>query len=132
MYLQTVISKTLKNPKSYAITVKKPGHVIRDWHKRMKKEQEQKNDPSFPNTNPPTSKTFALCPHCQQTNLPPVKCWSAPNAANRPKRFKKDQIPENAKEWPEQGNSTHSGPKSILKNLLNCKNLDSNRQITHQ
>ena len=50
---------------------KKPGHVIRDCRKRMKKEQEQRNHPSNQNTKPSTSQSFPPCPHCQQTNLPP-------------------------------------------------------------
>ena len=98
---------------------KKPGHVIRDCRKRMRKEQEQRNDPSNQNIKPPTSKSFSPCPHCQRTNHPPEKCWSGPNAANRPKRFKQEYSPENRNDGQEQGNSTHSGPSSILKNSLN-------------
>ena len=97
---------------------KKPGHVIRD-RKRMRKEQEQKNDPSNQNIKPSTSKSFLPCPHCQRTNHPPEKCWSGPNAANRPKRFKQEYHPENRNEGQEQGNLTHSGRSSILKNSLN-------------
>ena len=52
---------------------KKPGHVIRDCRKRMKKEQEQRNDSSIQNLKPSTSKSFAPCPHCQRTNRPPEK-----------------------------------------------------------
>ena len=74
---------------------KKPGHVIRDCRKRMRKEQEQRNDPSNQNIKPSTSKSFSPCPHCQRTNHPPEKCWSGPNAANRPKRFKQKYHPEN-------------------------------------
>ena len=69
---------------------KKPGYVIRDCRKRMRKEQEQRNDPSIQNIKPSTSKSFPPCPHCQRTNHPPEKCWSGPNAANRPKRFKQE------------------------------------------
>ena len=98
---------------------KKPGHVIRDCRKRMRKEQEQKNDPPNQNMKPSAYKTFALCPHCQRTNHPPEKCWSGPNAANRPKRLKQENSPENRNDGQEQGNSTHSGPSSILKNSLN-------------
>ena len=57
---------------------KKPGHVIRDCRKRMKKEPEQSNDPSTQNMKPSTSKLFASCPHCQRTNYPPEKLWSVP------------------------------------------------------
>ena len=57
---------------------KKPGHVIRDCRKRMRKEQEQRNDPSSHNVKLTTSKSFAPCPHCQRTNHPPEKCWSVP------------------------------------------------------
>ena len=35
---------------------RKPGHVKRDCRKRMRKEQEQKNDPSIQNMKPSTSK----------------------------------------------------------------------------
>ena len=98
---------------------KKPGHVIRYCRKRMKKEQEQRNHPSNQNTKPSTSKSFPPCPHCKRTNHPPEKCWSGPNAANRPKRFKQHYHPENRNDGQEQGNLTHSGPSSILKNSLN-------------
>ena len=98
---------------------KKPGHVIRDCRKRMRKEQEQRNDPSNQNIKPSTSKSFPPCPHCQRTNHPPEKCWSGPNAANRPKRFKQEYSADNRNDGQEQGNLTHSGPPSILKNSLN-------------
>ena len=98
---------------------KKPGHVIRDCRKRMRKEQKQKNDPSNQNTKPSTSKSFPPCPQFQRTNHSPEKCWSGPNAANRPKRFKQECHPENRNYGQKQGNLTHSGPSSILKNSLN-------------
>ena len=43
---------------------KKPGHVIRGCRKRMKKEQEQRNDPSIQNKKPSTSRSFGPCLHC--------------------------------------------------------------------
>ena len=98
---------------------KKPGHVIRDCRKRMRKEQEQKNDPPNQNIKPSTSKSFPHCPHCQRTNHPPENCRSGPNAANRPKQFKQEYNPENRNDGQEQGSLTHSGPSSILKNSLN-------------
>ena len=84
----------------------------------MRKEQEQRNDPSNQNIKPSTSKSFAPCPHCQ-TNHPPEKCWSCPNAANRPKRFKQEYPADNRNDEQEHGNLTHSRPSSILKNSLN-------------
>ena len=98
---------------------KKQGHVIRDCRKRMRKEQEQRNDPSNQNMKPSTSKSFAPCPHCQRTNHPPEKCWSGPNSANRPKPFKQQYPADNRNDGQEQGNLTHSGPSSVLKNSLN-------------
>ena len=98
---------------------KKPGHVIRDCRKRMRKEQDQRNDPSIQNMKPSNSKSFASCPHCQRTNHPPEKCWSGPNAANRPERFKREYPADNRNDGQEQGNLTHTGPSSILKNSLN-------------
>ena len=95
---------------------KKPGHVIRDCRKSMRKEQEQRNDPSNQNIKPSTSTSFPSCPHCQRTNHPPGKCWNGPNAANRPKQFKQEYNPENRNDGQEQENLTHSGPSSILKN----------------
>ena len=95
---------------------KKPGHVIRDCRKRMKKEQEQRNDPSNQNIKLWTSKSFAPCPHCQRTNHPPEKCWSGPNAPNRPKRFKQGYPADNRNDGQEQGNLTHPRPPSTLKN----------------
>ena len=98
---------------------KKPGHVIRDCRKRMRKEQERGNDPSTQKMKPSTSKTYAPCPHCQRTNHPPEQCWNGPNAANRPKRFKQAYPEDNRNDGQNQGNMTHSGPSSILKNPLN-------------
>ena len=98
---------------------KKPGHVIRECRKRIRKEQEQRNEPSAQKMKPSTSKSYAPCPHCQRTNHPPEQCWSGPNAANRPKRFKQTYQEDNRNDGQDQGNSTHSGPPSILKNSLN-------------
>ena len=74
---------------------KKPGHVNRDCRKRMRKEREQRNDPPNQNIKPSKSKSFPSRPHCQRTNRPTEKCWSGPNAANRPKPFKQENHPEN-------------------------------------
>ena len=98
---------------------KKPGHVIRDCRKRMRKEQEQRNDPSTQKMKPSTSKSYTPCPHCQRTNHPPEQCWSGPNAVNRPKRFKQEYPADNRNDGQSQGNLTHSGPSSIPKNSLN-------------
>ena len=98
----------------------------------MRKEQEQRNESSTQNMKPSTSKSFAPCPHCQRTNHPAEKCWSGPNAANRPKRLKQDYPLHNQNNGQEQGNLTHTGPSSIPKNSLNKENHDSNGQITHQ
>ena len=98
---------------------KKPGQVIRDCRKSMRKEQEQRNDPSTQNMKPSTSKSFTPCPHCQRTNHPPERCWSGPNTANRPKRFKQEYPTDNWNDGHEQANLTHVGPSSILKNSLN-------------
>ena len=89
---------------------KKPGHVIRECRKRMRKEQEQRNDPSIQNTKPSTSRSFAPCPHCQRTNHPPEKCWSGPNAANKPIRLNQEYSADNRNHGQEQGNLTHAGP----------------------
>ena len=97
---------------------KKPGQVIRDCRKTMKKEQEQRNDPSLQNTKPSTSTLFAPCPRCQRTIHPPEKRWSCPNAAKRPKRLKQDHPADNRNEGQEQGNLTRSGPISIPKKPL--------------
>ena len=98
---------------------KKPGHVIRDCRKTMRKEQEQRNDPSIQNTKPSTSKSLAPIPHCQRTNHPPEQCWSGPNSAKIPKRFKQEYPADNRHDGREQGNLTHSGPSPFLKNSLN-------------
>ena len=98
---------------------KKPGHVITDFRKRVKKEQEQRKNPSIQNTKHSASKSYAPCPHCQRTNHPPEKRWSSPNSAKRPKRFKEEYPADNRKYGQEQGNLTHTGPSSILKNPLN-------------
>ena len=85
----------------------------------MRKKQEQSHDPSIQNIKPSTSQSFAPCPDCQRTNNPPEKCWSCPNAANRPKRFKQEYPLDSRNDGQEQGNSTHSGPSSNLKISLN-------------
>ena len=84
------------------------------------------------NTKPPTSKPIAHCPQCQRTNHSPEKTWNGPIAANRPKRFKQDPPAEKAQEGQEQESLTHSGAITILKNILNWKRHNSNRQIAHQ
>ena len=98
---------------------KKLGHVIGDCRRRMRKEQDQRIDPSIQNTKPSTSKSFASCPHCQRATHIPEKCGSGPNAANRLKRFKQKHPADNQNDGQEQGNLTHSGLLSNLKNLLN-------------
>ena len=98
---------------------KKPGHVVRDCRKRIRKEQKQRNDPSTQKMKHSTSQSYAPCPHCQRTNHPPEQCWSGPNAANRPKRFKQTYPEDNRNDGQDQGNLTHSGPLSFLKNPLN-------------
>ena len=98
---------------------KKPGHVIRDCRKRLRKEQERGNGTSTQKMKPSTSKTYAPCPHCQRTNHPPEQCWSGPNAANRPKRFKQVYPEDNQNDGQNHGNLTYPGPSSILKNSLN-------------
>ena len=113
------VNKTLKKLKMYATVVKKPGHVNRDCRKKMRKEQEQRNDPSMQNTKPSTSKSFAPCPHSQRSNHPPAKCWSGPIAANRPQRFKQVYPADNRNDGQNQGKLTFPGPLSILKNQLN-------------
>ena len=55
-----------------------PGLVTRDCRKRMKKELEQKNDPSIQNTRPSTSRSFAPCPHCQEKIFPQKNAGAVP------------------------------------------------------
>ena len=98
---------------------KKPGHVIIDCRKRMRREQEQGNNPSIQNTKPSTSESFAPCPHCQRTNHPPETRWSGSNAANKPKRFEQKYPVDNGNDGQEQGSLTHTGLSSILKSPLN-------------
>ena len=113
------INKTLNKRKWYATIVKKPGNVIRDCRKKMRKEQEQRIDPSIQNTKLSTSKSFAPCPRCQRKNQLPEKCESSPNASSRPKQFKQDFPADNRNDGQDQGNLTHTGPSSILKNPSN-------------
>ena len=98
---------------------KKLGHVNRDCRKRMRKEQEQRHDPSMQNTKPSTSKSFAPCPHCQRRYHHSAKCWSGPIAANRPKRFKQESPADIRNDGQNQEKLTSPGPLSILKNPLN-------------
>ena len=58
-------------------------------------------------------------PQCQRTKDPAEKCWTAPSAAKRPKPFKQEYPADTRNDGQEQGNLTHSGPLSILKNPLN-------------
>ena len=89
---------------------KKPGHLIRGFRKRIKKEQQQRNDPAIQNMNSSTRKSFAPCLHCQRMNHPPERCWSGPNAGNRLKRLKQDHPANNQNDGHEQGNLTNPGP----------------------
>ena len=98
---------------------KNPGHVIRHCRKSIRKEQEQRNNPSTQKMKPSTSKSYAPCPHCQRTNHSPEQCWSGPNATKRPKRLKQTYPEDNRNDGQDQGNLTHSGLSSILKNSLN-------------
>ena len=84
----------------------------------MKKEQEQRHESSFRNTKFSISTAFAPCPHCKRTHHPPVKCWSCPNAANRPERLKQDQQADSSEKGQELGYSPQSGRILILKNPL--------------
>ena len=111
-----ITTKTPNKLKSYAIIVQKPGHVIRECRKMIKKEQEQRNDSSTQNTKPSTSKSFATCPHFQRTNHTPEKCWSGPTAATKPKWFKQNHPADNRNDGHEQGNVTQPGHLSILRN----------------
>ena len=65
---------------------KKPGHVIKECRKRIRKEQERQGEKQ--SAEKPNAKTYPSCPHCQRTNHTADMCWSGPNAANRPKRYK--------------------------------------------
>ena len=105
-----ITNKKTEQAKIVCLYYKKPGHVIRDCRKRMRKEQEQRNDSPNQNIKPLTSKSVPPCPHCERTNHPPEKCWSGSNAANRPKWVKQEYNPENQNDGQEQGNLTHSGP----------------------
>ena len=96
---------------------KKPGHVIRECRKWMRKEQEQRNDPSTQKMKPSTSESYAPCPHCQRTNHPPEQCWSGPNAAKRPKRFKQEYPADDRNDGQDQGNLTHPGLHQFSKTL---------------
>ena len=98
---------------------KKPGHVIRKCRERMKRAQEQKIDPSTQNTKPSISKSISPSFHSRRTIHPAEKCWSGPKAAHRTKQFKQVHPADKRKNGQEQGNSTHPGPSSILKNPLN-------------
>ena len=60
--------------KTVCLYCKKPGHVTRDCRKKMRKEQDQRSDPSNQNIKLSTSKSFTPCSHCQRTNHPPEKC----------------------------------------------------------
>ena len=97
---------------------KKPGHVIGDCRKWIKKVQEQQNDPSNQNTKTSTSRSFASCTHCHRTDHPAEDCWSDPNAPNRPKILKQDHPADNRINGEEQQNLTHLGLISILRNSL--------------
>ena len=83
----------------------------------MPQKDEQRNDPLTQNIKPSTSKSYAQCPHCQRTNHPPEQCWSGPNAANRPKRFKQTYPKDNRNDGQDHGNLTHSGLHQSLKTL---------------
>ena len=112
---QMIISKTLSKQKIVCHYCKKPGHVIRFCRKRMRKGQEQRNDPSIQNMKPSNLNHL----HHARANHPPEKSWSGLSALNRPKRFKEEYPLDNRNDEQKQGNLTHSGHSSILRNSLN-------------
>ena len=57
--------------KIVCIAVKKQGLIIRDCREMMDKEREKRNGSMFQNTEPSSSKTFALRLHCQRKKYPP-------------------------------------------------------------
>ena len=62
------------------------GHLIKDCRKRIRIEQEQKQDTDH-KIKGYTQKTYSLCPHCRRINHPPEKCWNGPNAVNRKQKL---------------------------------------------
>ena len=62
-------------------------HLMKDCHKRMRKEQDEKRDPTQYTKNS-TPKTYSPCPSFRRTNRPPENCWNGPNATNRSQKFK--------------------------------------------
>ena len=72
-----------EQPKVVCHFCKKPGHVIRDCPKRMRKKQEQRNDPSIQN-----KKNFRHLNHLHHVLIANGQTILQKNAANRPKRFK--------------------------------------------
>ena len=98
---------------------KKPGHVIRDCRKRMRKEQEQRNDSSNQNIKPSASKSFptVLIANGQTTLQKSV--GAVPTQQTDPSGSNKNINQKIKNDGQEQGNLTNSGPSSILKNSLN-------------
>ena len=64
--------------KWYATILKNQATLLEIVVKKMRKEQEQRNDPSIQNTKPSTSKSIAPCPHSQRTDHPPENFGVAP------------------------------------------------------
>ena len=115
-------------PKKSCLYCKKLGHLIKDCRKRIRKEQEQKQDVTQ-NVKGFTPKTYSSCPHCQKTNHPPEKCQNGTNAANRPPSSERHPPSSDNQENPMEGTSTQKTPPSIFKNPSNYQGHDSNGQM---
>ena len=72
---------------------KKLVHFIKNRRGRIRKEQEQKQDPTQ-KVKGYTPKTYSSYPHCQRTNHPPGNCWNGSNAANRSEKFEQNSSPD--------------------------------------
>ena len=90
---------------------KKTGHINKNCRKTIRKEQEQKQDPTQ-NVKRCTPKIYSPCPHCQRTNHQPENCCNGPNAPNRPQDFKRHPSSTDNEESPKEGTYTQNAPPS--------------------
>ena len=98
--------------KTSCLYCKELGHLIKDCLERIRKEQEQKQDPPR-NVKRFIPKTQSPCPLCQRTIHPPKNCLTGPNTANRSQMIRRNPPSSDRKESPKEGTSTQKTPPSI-------------------
>ena len=91
----------------------KPGHVIEERRKSIRKEQERQGEKQT--TKRPNAKTYPPCLHYQKTDHTADMCWKGPNADKRRKRHQIERTKDSKDKNHKPKTSRQSAQTSILK-----------------